>query len=575
MITAPITTASSSTPFSHSFNFNPTTTTTTTVTTTVPLRASTLIPSVFSQTSSNTLSTNIFTAPITTGSISTLPPQIFNCNLDSFSTTTTSAPATATSSSMPSSLVLFEMQTAAASSSSHNPNGDELNRLTVSNEQKSNSQPNLLNQGKKGIDRYFPLLKNNSNIFKPKLTQMDVNNKLPIQKNEQQKSNLTPKRKRSSPNSKIGQGQNKQFKPITNSTDTEIKIDENSTNPSNLIKTNTKDLNADTKKNSKPARPPPIFVRDEVTADIIKTIKSVIANNNFKVTNLLKGSITEIKIQTFSPDDFRNVTKVLDGQKVTYYTHRLNSDRGITVVLKGIEKGVNTEEIKTALSENGFKVQLIYNMKNRNKELQPLYKIELEPSRDRLKNNEKVHPIYNLRYLLHRVVKVEEPHKRTGPVQCSNCQEYNHTKSYCKLPVVCVICGDRHDSSKCPKPKTDPTCKKCSNCGDNHTANFRDCPVYKALKSSSLPPKKPSIRKEEQTSTTLPAVPIPPLHGTYANTVIEGVPEVKSTKTLDETIANFMQLMLQIFSSMQQTLQELVRNQNLLIQHIECRTQLS
>lgn len=84
---------------------------------------------------------------------------------------------------------------------------------------------------------------------------------------------------------------------------------------------------------------------------------------------------------------------------------------------------------------------------------------------------------------MNRRVFIDEPRKRQGPVQCINCQEFDHTKSYCKLQAVCVICAELHNTADCRKPKGDKTCRKCSNCGENHTANFRGCPVYLAIKN--------------------------------------------------------------------------------------------
>ena len=84
---------------------------------------------------------------------------------------------------------------------------------------------------------------------------------------------------------------------------------------------------------------------------------------------------------------------------------------------------------------------------------------------------------------MHRKISIEEPHKRSGPVQCVNCQEYGHTKACCRLPPVCVACGDLHNSSQCDKPKADSNIN-CSNCGWNYTANYRGCPVYAIVKRS-------------------------------------------------------------------------------------------
>jgi len=114
-------------------------------------------------------------------------------------------------------------------------------------------------------------------------------------------------------------------------------------------------------------------------------------------------------------------------------------------------------------------------MRNRNKQPQPLFKVERVPDSKALKENE-VYPIYNLQFLLHRRITVEEPHKRNGPDQCANGREYGTLRS------VCVACGGLHTSAMC-ELNNEPNNKKCSNCGGDHTANYRGCPVYKELKN--------------------------------------------------------------------------------------------
>lgn len=120
---------------------------------------------------------------------------------------------------------------------------------------------------------------------------------------------------------------------------------------------------------------------------------------------------------------------------------------------------------------------------NRNRILQPLFKVELNPEAHKL-GKRKVHPIYNLRYLLHGRLTVEEQHKRNGPAQCMKCQEFGHTKSYCTLSSAY---GEFHKTVLCAKTKTDATVIKCNNCGQNHIANYRGCEVYKALKQNTRP----------------------------------------------------------------------------------------
>ena len=142
------------------------------------------------------------------------------------------------------------------------------------------------------------------------------------------------------------------------------------------------------------------------------------------------------------------------------------------VVIKGIESVVECAELKEALQELGFDIKNVINNINKNKIPQPMFKVELTPDCKKLKKNE-IHPLYNLRYLLHHRITVEEPLKRKGPVQCMNCQEFGHTKAYFTLRPVCVACVYLQESSVCTKNKGDIAVKKCSNCGGNHTANYR------------------------------------------------------------------------------------------------------
>lgn len=228
-------------------------------------------------------------------------------------------------------------------------------------------------------------------------------------------------------------------------------------------------------------RPPPIFLREAISSDLVKSLTTIVGNNNFHVVSQRKGNIKETKIQIYNEKNYRIVSNYLNEAKKSYYTYQLKSSKGLVVVIKGIESSVDPEEIKIALDHLGFETKLVINIFNKNKVPQPMFKVELAPSASKLRRND-IHPIYNLRYLLHRRVQVEEPHKRNGPVQCTNCQEFGHTKSYCTLRAVCVACGDFHQVAHCTLKKDDKENIKCGNCGKPHTANYRGCEVYIALK---------------------------------------------------------------------------------------------
>jgi len=95
--------------------------------------------------------------------------------------------------------------------------------------------------------------------------------------------------------------------------------------------------------------------------------------------------------------------------------------------------------------------------------------VDLEPT-------EQSNDIYNLKSLLHTLIKVEEPYKHKSISQCSNCQEYGHTKSYCGYPTRCVCCGAQHTTSDCPTFCDAPP--KCALCSGDHPSNYKGCLIY-------------------------------------------------------------------------------------------------
>lgn len=230
-------------------------------------------------------------------------------------------------------------------------------------------------------------------------------------------------------------------------------------------------------------KPPPIYLREKNSNALVKNLISLIGENAFYVTPIKRGDINETKIQVNQEINYRKIVSALETQNKSFYTYQLKSAKGLLIVIKGIDSCVDAEEVKKGLENAGYKVRNAINIKNREKVPQPMFRVELEPGDIRLKKNE-THPIYSLKYLLHRRVTVEEPHKKAGPIQCLNCQEYGHTKTYCKLPTVCVVCGELHSTANCDKPKDDSNKKRCSNCNGNHTANYRGCPVYGHFKLS-------------------------------------------------------------------------------------------
>lgn len=333
-------------------------------------------------------------------------------------------------------------------------------------------------------------------------------------------------------------------------------------------------------KTNKSPKPPPVYLREQTSTALIKLITTLIGENSFYVASVKRGTIFETKIQVNTEDNFRKLISEFEKVKKNFYTYQLKSGKGLQVVLKGIDPSVEPEEIKCSLQHNGFKIKSVVNIRNRERVPQPIFRVELEPNDIKLKKNE-VHPIYNIKYLLHRRIVVEEPYKRSGPVQCQNCQEYGHTRSYCKLPPVCVICGELHSTAKCSRPKSDTSLRKCSNCGGNHTANYRGCPVYYMVKNSmaqrSIIP--PTQTQRLETHNYTPIVNKGSNNISYASVLKSNsapnsqptnnqTPNAPNLSRLETTIEALAQSVNNFTNTLSNMMQEMLKMQSMLLQAV-------
>ena len=61
-----------------------------------------------------------------------------------------------------------------------------------------------------------------------------------------------------------------------------------------------------------------------------------------------------------------------------------------------------------------------------------------------------------------------------NPLRCFGCQEFCHSRKYCKKPLRCWKCGsDGHDGSEC---HSETVC--CVNCKGKHYSSDKSCPTW-------------------------------------------------------------------------------------------------
>ncbi|KAL1116367.1 hypothetical protein AAG570_004842 [Ranatra chinensis] len=147
--------------------------------------------------------------------------------------------------------------------------------------------------------------------------------------------------------------------------------------------------------------------------------------------------------------------------------------------MRSLNRRTPVERIRTDIENQGHQVRGITNVRNsRTKRPLPLFFIDLEPAA----NNT---DIFDVSRVFFSEVRIEEPYRSRSTLQCTRCQEYQHTKGYCNRPPHCVRCGGGHESSTCLKTRETPAI--CAPCGGDHPANYKGCQVYTELQERSRP----------------------------------------------------------------------------------------
>ncbi|GBP71318.1 Nucleic-acid-binding protein from transposon X-element [Eumeta japonica] len=157
--------------------------------------------------------------------------------------------------------------------------------------------------------------------------------------------------------------------------------------------------------------------------------------------------------------------------KVQFHTYVLDEERKLKVVIRGVPKDIETDDIKSDLVNKGFPVFAVYRITGRDGSSTGLVLAVLpktDEARAISRNLSKVCGLSGIR--------VEAPHKRGMPGQCHRCQRYGHASANCHVQSRCVKCFVLHWTSECSRSKDSGDKPACVNCGQEHTANCEGCP---------------------------------------------------------------------------------------------------
>lgn len=291
--------------------------------------------------------------------------------------------------------------------------------------------------------------------------------------------------------------------------DSELSYTTRSSKRSKLSATNVKS-NAYKKPNI--SKPPPLSIAGEAYLGVKMKIDKIL--NFEKGLYDIKLIPTGVQIYPKTTEIFTKIKQHLIDRNCRFYTHDLREEQMAKFVLHGYlptsesdlitrlkEVNITPVKVKTLTIKNkkfnDHAVYLIYFMKSQKIRISQLREVKI------------------LDYLRIKWEYYTNRHK--GPIQCSNCQLFGHGGKNCHLLPRCIRCSDYHKSINCPKLIDTSTMKTrtripdeelmCSNCGQNHAANYSKCE-----KRIEFAERKKQFRSKNQRNVTNQFKPAPELN---------------------------------------------------------------
>lgn len=228
---------------------------------------------------------------------------------------------------------------------------------------------------------------------------------------------------------------------------------------------------------------PPIFVVYNINQkDLSVSLQKIFKHKNFSF-NLINRNC--LNLSTFTLEDYNNAKQFLLNSKFKFYTYTPRETKPFSLVLTKLCPTFDKEEILEYLKNLKLNIEIL-NLKSLGNGKWII----------QLSKNSNIVEFKRIRYILNCKIGIENV-KNNRPIQCKNCQRFNHVASNCNMPYRCVKCGESHGPNNCKIPNkennnkdvttTDPVTGlvikrvgfpvKCINCNvEGHTASSKQCP---------------------------------------------------------------------------------------------------
>lgn len=254
---------------------------------------------------------------------------------------------------------------------------------------------------------------------------------------------------------------------------------------------------------------PPIIINSKIGnyKMFSQEVTSILGHGNFRVFYRNTGS--KIILQNMS--DRNKIIEEFKTNHLDFHTFTPNEEKTKKIVLKGAPE-MDLDEVKNNLKQQGTNIETIIKMKTKRNEESFSYLVTV-------KKEQSLQDLKKIRNIDQCGIKWEKYHKKNTYTQCYNCQRFGHAESNCHQKARCVKCPSFHHWKNCNLTKTATSKAYCHNCGGEHAASFKNCPILleylqkrneTALqKQNFIPnqlPASPPIQQRPQTKTEEPTI---------------------------------------------------------------------
>ncbi|GFV18582.1 nucleic-acid-binding protein from transposon X-element [Trichonephila clavipes] len=175
-----------------------------------------------------------------------------------------------------------------------------------------------------------------------------------------------------------------------------------------------------------------------------------------------------IKLYSDTDEERRELIHKLDELKFQYFAIKPKAERPIKVVIKGLPRDSNPQDIQNDLLEQGYTVDKVSQLIGRiTKQPLPIFLVALPRNIFNAK-------IFELKKVSFMNVTVDG-YDGKGVTQCYSCNRFHHTAENCHITPRCLKCGEAHQTRDCQIERVEkPYCNNCETYG--HMANYSGCP---------------------------------------------------------------------------------------------------